>query len=123
MKLVSHFVVALALTGGLVCSGHSAWAGTPVRTAEFRAGDRVAATPVRGYRPYRGYHRPYYGPGYGYRVGVPYRTFYGNPAYGYRPYVYGYTPYVYRPYVYGPRAYPAYRGYYGRPGFYFGYRW
>ncbi len=124
MKRTFLIVLALTVFGCLALRHNTAAADTPATTAIHRSSDSaVHATPVRGYRPFRGYYRS------GYRPYAAYRGYYA-----YRPYVV--RPYVNRAYGYGnPRSirspsyfgyrYPgAYaRGYYARPRVYFSYGW
>jgi hypothetical protein len=122
MKSTFHFALAVALLAFLALRPSFAMAATPVSTAVYRAGDdAVQLTPVRHYRPYGAYHRPYYA----YRPYVyrPYVRPYGRP-YVYRPYVYrtyAYPSYYAPAYPYYYRPYPGYYGYYGRPRIYFGF--
>lgn len=110
MRSAIRMGLAAAILGMLALVPQVASAQVPISTAEYRVADEgVVVTPVRSYR--YGAYRPYYGR-YAYRPYAAYR-----PYYGYRPYV--------RPY-YGYRAYPPapyYGGYYGRPGFSFGFGW
>jgi hypothetical protein len=106
MKPILHLALALAIVGSMFVGPSMAAAAPPVTTAEYRASDAALdVTPVRYYRPYGVYYRPYYGwPRY-----APYYTY--RPYYV-RPYVYYYPPYYYG-YPYGYRVYrPYWRGYY-----------
>lgn len=121
MKRASQIALAMVL-GTLAWGPSIAKAAAPVTTAEYRSGDTaVEVTPVRGYRPYGAYYRPYCSSHYGFRSSYGYRPNYYQT---YRnPYAYGSGYDSYRPpYYYGYR-YPGTGGYYGGPGFYFGYRW
>ena len=109
MKPILHLAMALAMLGSLMVS-QSASAAPPVTTAEYRASDAALdVTPVRWYRPYGVYYRPYYGRAY--YPGPYYAPYYRYRPYYYRPYVYSYPPYYYG-YPYGYRVRPYWRGYY-----------
>jgi hypothetical protein len=124
MKTTSQLLLAFgfALGGCLLYQSRVATAATPATTAEYHSSDSaVMVIPVRTYRPYGNYYRPYYRPNYAYR-----------PYYASRPYVYGgYRPYYapVSPYTYGyaRNSYygPYYGGrvYYGRPRYAVGFRW
>ena len=119
MKPTFQIVLALTVFGCLASRQNIAAAETPATTAIHHSSDSaVHATPVRVFRPYRGYHRSRYGPRAAYRPYYAYRP-YVNRAYGY-----GYGVSIRSPYYYGYRYPGAYsRGYYARPRVYFSYGW